>query len=391
MASVVLMIAGLMSVAIPTSGGIANELKAPDRSNPAPTADYTEAELSDLRVWAEQNGREFAWAQAAFRGQRSFNQLISAFESSNPDLYLDAEWVVADQPYGILRVKGSPSEAVLSELSHAPVEVRVESGYEMNAGEFRSILEDVYRSATSIVGFENVVATGYPQASTVELAVDSTVVPKLHEYAFFRPDVLRPLVSIKVTPVSGWERGQPEGILGGRGWGACTAGFSVVRGSVYGMTTANHCTSIGSTTSYQGASMALPSAPVALAASSGDVKWRRVVGDTAEPRFQSVSGGYRLVTGTANPAVGTAICKYGVSTGQTCDTVVATNVCANDYCGLSKVGNDISEAGDSGGPWFFGNTAMGIHHGTAWHGAKIVSAFTRIGAVNLLSVSVVTG
>jgi streptogrisin C len=137
--------------------------------------------------------------------------------------------------------------------------------------------------------------------------------------------------------------------------------------------------------------MALPSAPSALDPNSGDVKWRRVVGNTAEPRFQSVTGGYRLVSGTSNPAVGTAICKYGVSTGQTCDSVVAVNTCANGYCGLTKVGNDISNEGDSGGPWFFGNTAMGIHHGTAYHGLKIVSAFTRIGALNLLSVVVVTG
>jgi len=49
------------------------------------------------------------------------------------------------------------------------------------------------------------------------------------------------------------------------------------------------------------------------------------------------------------------------------------------------------EPGDSGGPWFFGNTAMGIHHGTAAVGPYLYSAFTRIGGVNALNLLVLTG
>jgi hypothetical protein len=62
--------------------------------------------------------------------------------------------------------------------------------------------------------------------------------------------------------------------------------------------------------------------------------------------------------------VGSSVCKYGHTTGYTCGTIDTTSLCNNGSCTYVRVSGgsvNLSEGGDSGGPWFFGNTAYGTH------------------------------
>jgi hypothetical protein len=48
------------------------------------------------------------------------------------------------------------------------------------------------------------------------------------------------------------------------------------------------------------------------------------------------------------------------------------------YCGIAVTEAYISAGGDSGGPWFFGNGARGIHTGRLVVGGASRSGFTAI-------------
>jgi hypothetical protein len=81
-------------------------------------------------------------------------------------------------------------------------------------------------------------------------------------------------------------------------------------------------------------------------------------------------------------------CKFGNSTGYGCGQVAVSGiyetsqVSGDDGGGVYSVGplrglgSHITTGGDSGGPWFFGNTGYGIHFGTNL--ASTVSVFSHL-------------
>ena len=108
-------------------------------------------------------------------------------------------------------------------------------------------------------------------------------------------------------------------------------------------------------------------------------------GHSTNKQFRATSrqeSGDRAVSAVANAPIDSVVCHWGRTTGYSCSTVADTDTCqtlsGQQFCGLDISDNDISEGGDSGGPWFFGNTARGGHTG-AFSGVE--SYFTRIGRV----------
>lgn len=57
------------------------------------------------------------------------------------------------------------------------------------------------------------------------------------------------------------------------------------------------------------------------------------------------------------------LCKYGRTSGLTCDTVHDRTTCRDAYCNLIAMDHRYAAGGDSGGPWFWGGTAYGVHSG----------------------------
>jgi streptogrisin C len=41
-------------------------------------------------------------------------------------------------------------------------------------------------------------------------------------------------------------------------------------------------------------------------------------------------------------------------------------VCDGNVCNLVQMATHLTAGGDSGGPWFSGNTAYGVHRGFMW-------------------------
>jgi hypothetical protein len=122
-------------------------------------------------------------------------------------------------------------------------------------------------------------------------------------------------------------------------------------------------------------------------------------GSTALTRFYYNANSYWAPEYLTNPGSGAYVCVNGMTTalssGVNCTYASANiNMCANfswpngtvhTHCGIVRTQNTITQPGDSGGPWFTGTIALGIHSGSGSGG----SFFTRIGrAANYLDSAV---
>jgi len=179
---------------------------------------------------------------------------------------------------------------------------------------------------------------------------------------------------VRVSTVDAMGKPDTE-IYGGLPLSTCTSGFSVKKGwwifTTKGITTAGHCSD---TQSYSGNSLTFKSE---MYTGSYDIQWHTASGYTVTNKIQWWSdGSTRDITATksrSNQVIGGYVCKYGMTSHYTCGYIsdknykpsyvpnaIATFIRVDNTAGY----NDLSSAGDSGGPWFLTNTAYGTHSGS---------------------------
>ena len=187
---------------------------------------------------------------------------------------------------------------------------------------------------------------------------------------------------------------QPEApIYGGAylsGWSSsCTGGFPVRHSSgTLGYTTAAHCEDSQWVWDYVDEAYYPLTFQGQLYDSYRDVQWHTTPGYTPDNWVYTGGSSYREITsarGRTAQSVGDWVCKYGITTYYTCGYIESTSY--NSYWVLvGRAGYNLSEPGDSGGPWFSGNAAYGIH--SAGSGDK--SIYMPINYISGLGISVLT-
>lgn len=194
----------------------------------------------------------------------------------------------------------------------------------------------------------------------------------------------------------------PNQVLGGAsmwdgGVRECTSGFTVNANAGRGVVTARHCSGLDTIlsgsfhgTAYQGATTSY--------LTQGDIEWHTTLGnevgsffaDTNDVRdVESIRPEFTMV--------GLPACAFGRSLNdRECNhTVTAINATVTAGPPVNQnVGNQVLTShantqlggGDSGGPWFRGTKAFGVHNGTIAdnNGNTIGAAFTPIEAVYLM-------
>ncbi|HEX2093257.1 MAG TPA: S1 family peptidase [Longimicrobiaceae bacterium] len=177
-----------------------------------------------------------------------------------------------------------------------------------------------------------------------------------------------------------------DDLHGGLHLTTCTSGFTVQNSSgSRGITTSAHC---GNTQSHEGRSLNFLSE---REGGSYDIQWHNRSRAVFLNTFWDGST-HRTVTATrsrSNQAVGNYVCKYGMTTGYTCGYIETTSYCYDGACTWIRVGRDgynLSESGDSGGPWFNGGTAYGSHT----LGIGDDAAYMAVNYFSGISVTVVT-
>jgi hypothetical protein len=175
-------------------------------------------------------------------------------------------------------------------------------------------------------------------------------------------------------------------MYGGLSISGCTSGFTVRNSAgTRGVSTAGHC---GNSQTLSGVALTFRGEAYS---GSYDVQWHNASGHTY-PNTIKVSTSTRSITGTrarTSQAVGSQVCKQGRTTGYTCGTINTISYCASGACTWVRVagnGTNLSEGGDSGGPWFSGNTAYGSHT----YGIGNDSAYMPIDYFSGISMSIAT-
>lgn len=146
----------------------------------------------------------------------------------------------------------------------------------------------------------------------------------------------------------------------------CTSGWPVVstNGAGVGIITADHCSN---SLTYQGRGILEYRRSMAVA--NGDIQFMRSTEDAHRSFYYNSAGNTRSIGGNRSPFLGETLCKYGKTTHETCDAVQSFFECRGVYCNLVNMGNRRADGGDSGGPWYSGDVAIGVHSGytcTLW-------------------------
>ena len=167
----------------------------------------------------------------------------------------------------------------------------------------------------------------------------------------------------------------------------CTAGFTVTRKGDDGLITADHCVDKLHFGRSSGQIQFVSAASKTAAGNWIDLQFHRAIGDAyATSKFRVTDGGgYRYLISAADPVKGDWVCRYGMTSGYSCDSTYATQLCYKpsdkNYCGLFATTHNYATFGDSGGPVFFGSSARGYTTG----------AQTISGAWRTLSTAVTMG
>ena len=198
-----------------------------------------------------------------------------------------------------------------------------------------------------------------------------------------RPDVVVKTVSSLARPLAD-VRGGWAAIVGKN---ACTTGFSVIRGTdgVLGVLTAAHCGAHGAAADDARINSLVTPSPTFLDApfqegrqdGRWDVQWHTVPGHNITNEIEYVTGGSTHrekitgVKGSGDIGEGDEVCKWGITSGYTCGKIIDRKVCPEYVKDCERtfiqvrgeMGRDMSLEGDSGGPVFSGNDAVGVLSG----------------------------
>lgn len=264
-------------------------------------------------------------------------------------------------------------------------------------------LVELRSAARSLAQLEDLLAATRRSTRALDVPVDLSIdvrnnrveartedAPRLRAaLAAARVDLPRDVAVVEVD-----ELPRPEAtMVGGQPASTCTWAFTVRRsnGDV-GISTAAHC---GNTQAYSGTNL-----PFRAQDQQGnqDVQWHSAC-DLFDVSNQFQTGiGLRSCTATRSrdqQAIGSLVCKNGMTTGYTCGIIQSKSYAPHwvtsaqatfIYVDGDQVGTNLSEGGDSGGPWFVEQYAYGVHSGGGGNDA----IYMPINYISSLGVSVLT-
>ncbi|WP_165986335.1 alpha-lytic protease prodomain-containing protein [Streptomyces sp. YIM 98790] len=204
-----------------------------------------------------------------------------------------------------------------------------------------------------------------PATDTVTVLADSTV--SKSELARIQKEAGAGAAALKVERIEGKITRLLYGgdaIYASGGW-RCSLGFNV-QGGAYALT-AGHCTD-GYPGWYSNSALTSYLGPTAYSSFPGnDYGYIRLSGSSSNPSSVNCNGQVISITGASNATVGMSVRRDGSTTGCHSGSVTGLNYTVNYgngdiVSGLIRT-NVCAEPGDSGGPLWSGNRAIGLTSG----------------------------
>lgn len=367
---------GPLALAAATSIGLTGAVGA--TASPASTAEpsvlqldgmgspqLSNAEIFDIERVAQEKGISMDAAISELGGQDDFARFATAISEEFPHSFAYARF---DAGTGVLGLKATLDPAVTDMALRLPVDVQVVQRVGWSEREIRASGEALHFAVRAASPDTEVHTDIDSEAGQIKVTVDAPLgaltrpMARIADNRAVTTASSQVPVGVEVSINSGKVSDGFDTVYGGGHLSTCTSAFSV-RSSSYanGLLTAEHC---GNTQAYSGRKVLTFRG--ALGKSKGDVQWHSS-SETAAASFYYTSGSRRAITATANAVPGQSLCKYGKTTSNTCDEVYKTGQCRGDYCNLVMTHRRKADSGDSGGPWFWGNTGYGIHSGWKKH------------------------
>lgn len=401
----------------PAAGGTSDLGDFPVRAAPSDAGQFrhdaaqapaapNDALLQDLQTLADSEGRDLETLKASHAGITEFSVFATELESSatfvRAGLSSDGSgyWIDFTQ---------RPDAALTERIRALPVDVAVNYGSPASAQEIADLADSLTRViASSPLAIreaeasydrdsQTLVLTYTPTTSATQPLVDAILASALEAGRLATGELPlpvkvveddRPPSELEVSVSGGADLNRDSDNTDPQ----CTAGFTALRDN-RGVLTAAHCIN----------SLRLGIAPNAIAATpvepdytAIDIQFHRTLtenGHTTDKQFRATgrtADDERTVYTVANAPLGSLVCHWGRTSGYSCSEVAEQDVCktynsGKRYCGLDITTRDVSSGGDSGGPWFTGTTARGIHSGAA---SGFHSNFTRISRTSFVDATV---
>lgn len=228
---------------------------------------------------------------------------------------------------------------------------------------------------------------GSLQAAGVRARIAERIAETLPQQAgFLREGGLTVQVAPSGTDLGGGQHTYGGGEALDDGVRECTTGFSVnLAGGGTGILTAAHCEGINQYRQEDGLTYSMPFVDEHIG-NHGDLELHTST-HVEYDDFYSDFGVLRDVSGikeinTSNQ--GDFVCVFGRFGGRDCSNIYRLFVCyfpaegRPEACGLALMEDEITESGDSGGPWYNGNEAWGVHSGRMSFNFRTRSVFTPV-------------
>ncbi|WLQ43276.1 S1 family peptidase [Streptomyces laculatispora] len=345
----------------------------------------TAGELEDIEAMAAEDGLSLEEGINRYAWQAEFVAVADELEALYPDTFSGAEKLDTSAWFAF---KGAAPAKALELASSLPVPVEVVSNRQYSEAELARVMEIIAREWEKKNGVRSF-STAYEIRSggiTVDVEYDDAATASRLSAgeADGTPETAgdpRFPVTVNVSAGSGLIQ-QDNYIRGGGGLSGCTAGFNLkyISTDTKRLGTAGHCTT-GTTSKYSNHSSAGGSTTVDVVWSSqgswGDLGYTNHGTKTPTRTFYHDWNKTRYADNRSTmPTVGTSVCHFGTTSGKRCSTVKYRDVTISSLKHMVLTNSNVSAGGDSGGPWYHGGTAVGIHTGIVSKGGAVRSVFT---------------
>lgn len=323
-----------------------------------------------------------------FSGEEEFLSAVSYALAVAPDQYSNSAWTPElEESLGYkawVAFKGNVPSAVSDRFKQLPFSVDLRFDATHSENELEEIRYELMSDLHETFHFEGL-AGSITEAGGIELeyeiaeteAEGANIDSAISELVEDSPVEVVMVEREDIEPVE-------EVVRGGVGINECTTGFPVTKGSLRGVLTAGHCPDRAGKPS--GSSVTLTFRGQHEGA-SGDIQWHSTTDSLSNHIRVSRSGHTRAITSYGAAVNGTSVCNYG-KTRSTFSCTTIRNANHAFYSGSKYLSNMVqtngsfTNFGDSGGPWFAGNSARGIHFGKSGGFStytKITSALPKFG------------
>ena len=343
---------------------------------------YGEAELADIMRVAEFQGISVAEAANKYAWQDDFAILATSIEEEYPTEFTTAK--IEDEGAHIASISFRGPAPVAAKIKIAEFHVgriQILEGRGVSASEIDVRVEAAHRAIAARNDLVDVVTTNYDHV-TDSIIVEAHPCPDngasgqdakkiSSDLLAGLPAELQPMTTVTVDPrvsagTTSIGGGRMEQI--GSDFLYCTGGFiAKTVGGTRGIATAGHCPNSFSYTYCGTCTEWSTSYLYGHEGTWGDFQFS-TVSDAELDDFYFDFGLIRDVAAVSNPVQNQNICRFGHTTGAHCSHVYNLSVCSTvggvTWCKLVRMDNQTSQGGDSGGPWYWGTTAYGIHHGS---------------------------